>query len=52
MHRRPSAAFVFALSIVPLELHNLAEKSPEVRDHAVRHSGLVKRLRTLHEEFE
>lgn len=37
---------------VPLMLHNLAEESPEVRDHAARKPGLVKRLQQLHEEFE
>jgi hypothetical protein len=37
---------------VPLTLHNLAEESPEVRDHANQKLGLVKRLKQLHEEFE
>ena len=37
---------------LPLSLHNLAEVSPEVRNHAAEKPDLVKRLKRLHEEFE
>ena len=37
---------------VPLKLHNLAEESPEVRDHAGQKPDLVRHLQKLHSEFE
>lgn len=35
----------------PLKLHNLAEESPEVKNHAAEYPALVKRLKALHDEF-
>ncbi|MDG2360626.1 MAG: sulfatase-like hydrolase/transferase [Planctomycetaceae bacterium] len=37
---------------LPLSLHNLADKSPEIRNHVAENPDLVKRLKRLHEKFE